>query len=329
MTMRALITTSLFLALVALPASAGTLKLKNGTNVTGHALRYDSSSQTLFFHTDDGKDVQYTLDQLDARTVYMVNASQVPKDDAQKQLMVANFARDSGLFAHAARRYAETLKTDPSLKAAVDVEMSKLRRMAAEACMKNAQAAIAKRDLQEAERWLTTIVDKLPGEPEAARAKSIIETYYAKNRATKMAEADAKASEAQRKTFEKGKQRYDQMVEKCSQALQANSSSQAEQLFQGSLSDGKALLKEIESLQKKPEGSNLGENAERYRKLVIDQMVETNLHLASQKSVQSDYKGALKAVNAALALDPKSESALSARARVEDNSSNNRLFGWN
>lgn len=324
--MRSTLTALIFMALVAAPASAAKLKLKDGKQVSGTAQRYDSPSKTLYFRTDDGKDVQYTLDQLDARSSYLVNASLVPKNDAPKQLMVANFARDAGLYAHAARRYGETLKTDPSLKPTVDVEMAKLRRMAAEACMARAREAAEKKNYPEAEKWLTTIIDKLPEEPEAAEAAAIIARYYEKNRAEKIAAADAKASDALKKDAETGKKRFEDMTKKCSEALQATSRSKAEGLWQAALVDGKAVLAEIEKLRKKYKTEGVSVEADRYHKIVIDEMVEVHLHMASQKSVQSDYNGAQKCVNAALALDPESAAALAARVRIEEAASQG--IGW-
>ena len=103
--MRNSITGLLLLALAALPASAATLKLKDGSSVQCKVQKYDTATRTLYVKLDDGKDAQYGMDQLDARSVYLVNASLIPDGYAKAQLLAANFARDAGLYAHAARRY--------------------------------------------------------------------------------------------------------------------------------------------------------------------------------------------------------------------------------
>ena len=90
-----LVRSTLLLAL-ALPAAASdsiSIKLKDGTVVKGKATSYDSQKKQLAFRTEQGQDVIYALDQLDARTIYMVNASNAPKDNARVQLQLANFAR--------------------------------------------------------------------------------------------------------------------------------------------------------------------------------------------------------------------------------------------
>ena len=71
-------------------------------------------------------------------------------------------------------------------------------------------------------------------------------------------------------------------------------------------------------------GAVTPEQLEGYRQMVIDQMVELHLHLASLWTVRSSYNKALGEANKALALDPRSEQALAARARIERAASERR-----
>ena len=316
----------LMCALLAAPAAAATLKLKDGTRVECKVRSYDAATQTLHVTTTDGRDVSYTMAQLDGRSVYQVNSSLVPPDDAKAQLLAANFARDAGLYAHAARRYGTVLKLDPAMKPMVDPEMAQLRRVASKACMANANAAINKGDIPEAEKWLKILVEKLPGEAEAAQASALLETHYAKVRSDKIAKADAKASEALKRDAASARKNFDQMVEKTKKGLQARGSSQAEGLFRGALADGNAVLKELDQLERKHKTPEVEAQAAEYRKVVSDQMIEVHLHMASQLATQSDYKGAQREVNQALALDPANERALVMRARIEEYSANG--WGW-
>jgi tetratricopeptide (TPR) repeat protein len=324
--MRHLVIGLVLLALAALPASAATLKLKDGSTVNCKVKRYDTATKTLYVTTEDGRDAQYTMDQLDGRSVYVVNASLVPKNDAKAEFQVANFARDAGLYAHAMRRYNEAVKLDPSLKGAVDAEVAKGKHMAAQMCIDNAKKAVAKSDLAEAEKWLKALVEKLPDQPEAAQASELLEKHYAQRRADKVAKADAKAAESLRKDVEQGKKRYGEMVEKTKKGLQARGGSQAENLFRDALTDGKAVMKEIDDIERKYSDPDVRAQALEYRSIVTEQLVEVYLHLASQRATQSDYKGAQKEVNQALSLDPKNERALSMRARIEEYASQG--IGW-
>ena len=141
-----------------------------------------------------------------------------------------------------------------------------------------------------------------------------------------MADVEAKSSDALKRDVVVGKPRYEQMVEKTKQGLQANGSSQAKGLFNSALADGKFVLSELERIEKKYNDPKTSTQATSYRKLVTDQMIDVHLHIASSLATQSDYKGAQREVSASLALDPKSESALSMRVRLEDYAS--RGIGW-
>jgi tetratricopeptide (TPR) repeat protein len=313
-------------ALLAAPAAAATLKLEDGTRVECKVRSYDSATQTLHVTTADGAEASYTLAQLDARSVYQINSSLIPANDAQAQLLAANFARDAGLYAHAARRYATAAKLDPSMKAAIEGEMGKLKRAAAEFCMANAHTAVAKGDIPEAEKWLKTLIEKLPGEPEADEAGAMLERYYGKLREEKMAKAEAQASDALKSDAAPARKRYDQMVEKTKQGLQAKGDSKAASLYKDALSDGKYVLGQLDQIEKKHKSPEVTEKVSEYRRIVGDQMIDLHLHLASQLATQSDYKGAQREVSQALSIDPKNEAALSMRARIEDYASQG--LGW-
>jgi hypothetical protein len=327
--MRRILTGLVVLALAALPASAAVITLKNGKTVDCKVQGYDTATKTLHVRLQDGSAASYRMDELEARSAYLVNSSLIPADDAKAQLMTANFARDAGLYAHAARRYRAAVKLDPSLKATVDTEMTKLRRSAAELCAKNARAAAAKRDYPEAEKWAKLLIQKLPEEPEAAEAKAALDQYYATNREKKLAEADAKASEALKKDVERGKQRYQQMIAKSKEGLTAGNNSQAESAFRMALVDGNFVLREIDELEKKYASEpGIKEQAASYRQVVTDQMIEVHMNIASQLATRTDYQGAQREVNEALALDPKNADALAMRVRIQESASEGFGWGW-
>jgi tetratricopeptide (TPR) repeat protein len=324
--MRSLLTALLVLALAAAPASAAKIKLKGGKVVDCKVLAYDSPSKTLRVRLESGQEEQYTMDQLDARSAYLVNASLVPKDDAQALLQVANFARDAGLYVHAVRRYEQAAKLDAGLKPTIEKEMVALKRSAAAFCADQARAAAAKGDFKEAEKWAKILIQKLPDEPEAAEASRRLDDYYARNRAEAVAAADAKATDAIQKDVATGKKKFEQMVEKSKQGLQAKGNSEAESHFRNAIADGKAVLKEIDRVEKKYTDPALQEKIASYRQIANDQLIEVYMNLASRQCVQSDYNGATQTVGQALAIDPKNEAALSMRARIEDYSS--RGLDW-
>ncbi len=309
---------ALLLLLGAPLAATEHVKLKDGTVLKGRATAYDSQKKVLSFRSDDGQERQYTLDQLDQRSVYMVSASVVSKESGRGQLQLANYARDIGLYAHAGRRYEYAEKADPSLAEEVARERALGRKLAAEYCMKNAQEAVAQNKIADAEYWLSLLVQKLPNEPQAEQAAALLEQHYLKERNARDDQLESKHADLLEKDLRKGKELYDRMIERTRDGLTARSESKAAKLFEGALDDGKAVLKEIDRVVKKyPDDVRIQEGADKYRALTIAQMVDAHLHLASQYTVHSSYQNALAETNAALALDPRNEHALSQRARIE------------
>ena len=324
-----LIRTLLILPLLAASAVASEqIKLKTGKVVSGRATAYDPDKQVLSFRLDDGEEKQYTMDQLDQRSVYLVYASVIPKENGKGQLQLANFARDAGLYEHSARRYGYAEEADPSLKAEVEKGRAELRKRAADACLANARAAQAKGDRKEAQKWLSIVIEKLPNEPQAAEAAAMIDQVYA-SEANARDDALEKEHEALlQKDLKKGKQKYDAMIEGTREGLTARSSSKSENLWKKAIDDGKTVLKELEKIEKKyADDQRVQDGVARYRQLTVEQLVDLHLHLASQYMTNSSLREAQKQANAALALDPRNQQALAQRARIEQ-ASNEGLINW-
>jgi len=318
--MRTLRHTLVLLPLLVAPilAQSAQLKLKNGTTVTGKAKSYDAEKKELSFHTDAGQDVTYTLDQLDGRTTYLVNASLADKNNGRGQLQLANYARDVGLYAHAARRYEYAEKADPSLKAEVEKERAIGRKLAAAYCLKTAQDYLAQGKVKDAEEFLTTLVQKLPNEPQAEEAAMLLEQHYKAERDARDDQLEKDHAELLQGDLKQGKKLYDRMIQRTQDGLTARNDSKAVNLWKDAIDDGKGVLKEIDKVAKKyADNPDVQAGAVKYRALTQNQMIDAHLHIASSSMVNSSYKEAQKQVNAALALDPKNGEALAMRARIE------------
>jgi len=328
--MKNLFHTTLTLASALLLATSASameyVKLKNGTPIKGQALSYDEATQVLNFKLEDGSTRGFKLDELDKRSVYLVNHSRVPKNDAAKQIRIGNLARDTELFAHALRHYGFAEQADPSRKAEIDAERAKLRQLAAAWGMQKARDAIAKKNIPEAEKWLLKLVDKVPDEPQAKEAAVMLDQYYAKTRGEREAKAQAKASDQLKKDLEPGKKHYQDMVKKTQDGLTSKTTgSKSLSAWEAALVSGDRALKEIAKLEKKYPDPATSEMLGGYRVIVTDQLVELHLHIASTLTTRSSYNKALGEVNKALALDPDNENALATRARIEQAASEG---GW-
>lgn len=323
---RTLITAGLVMLLSFSALGQATLKLKDGRTLTGRATRYDSETQTLYFRVDDGRDLALGMDDLDGRSSYLVNRSIVPREDGAAQLMLANFARDAGLYAHSARHYRYAVRAAPSLEAEVEKQAAIMRRMAADHCMAMAEAAIEAGNRREAERWLTTLLTRLPDEPQAEKAAEMLDVLYELVHGARDDELEAAAPDLVATDLRRGKQLYDSMVSRNKRGLQARSGSQTRNHFNAAIRDGERALREIDRVSGRRTDAASQEILQGYRQLVVNQIIETRLNLASQFMVQTSFNRAAQQVNAALALDPNNAAALSMRSRVEMASS--RGFGW-
>jgi hypothetical protein len=324
---------TLILALVAalaVPSLASEqIKLKGGKVVSGRATAYDPDRKVLSFRLDDGQEMQYSMDDLDSRSVYLVYGSVIPKENGKGQLQLANFARDAGLYQHAVRRYGYAAKADPSLKAEVDKGMAELKKRAAAACLANAKAAQAKGNAKETQKWLNILLERLPDEPQAVEAAAMVEANYTREANARDDALEKEHAELIEKDLKKGKKAYDTMIEKTKQGLTARNSSESSNHWNSALREGETVLKEIDRLEKKyPDDKRIQDGAVKYRKLTIDQMVSIHLHLASRYTANSSLSNAMKEANKALALDPENAQALAARARIEVAANDGGLINW-
>lgn len=322
--------TAAFVLALGLAAHANDyVKLKNGTPIKGEATKYDEATNSLEFKLEDGSTRTFKMDELDGRSVYLVNHSRVPKDDATKQIRLANLARDVGLYAHAVRHYEYAAKADPSKKPEIEREVAVLKTKAATWAMQQVRNAQAKGDKAEAEKWLLKMVEKVPDTPEGKEAAAMLDQTYAEARAKRESDAEAKATQSMKDDLQTGKKLYDNMVSKTQKGLTAKGSGgQAINSFESAVQDGGRVLKELDKADKKYTDAAAQETLAGYRKVVVDQLIETRLHLASAFTVRSSYNDALEQVNQALALDPKNEQAQSARVRVEQAAAERGGWVW-
>ena len=204
-------------------ADAGSIRLKDGTRVSGQAVEYNADTETLSWREDSGNLRQFKLDELNTRSSYSVLRSQVEKDNGPGQLQLANYTRDIELWAHAVRHYGYAKDADPSLAAEVDKQVEILKQKAAAWGMLKAREAAAKGDTKEALEWLQKIITKLPDQPEAAEAQRLIDNYYASVKAEETKEVDNHEDELIKKELAKGKKAYDKMLDLNKKGLQSKS----------------------------------------------------------------------------------------------------------
>lgn len=309
-------------------AVADVLKVNGLGVLRGEVTAWDAAAEVLTFVTNDGKEHTIKAADLDRLSAYKLAKTKADMKSATDRVKLGNFARTIDLYAYAGKHYNAALKLDASLATEVEKEQATNRRLAAEYCMAQARAALAKSDSDGAEKWLKTLVNKLPDQPLAAQAGAMLAEHYKTNHEAKDDDLESKYSEELEKDLKKGKKHYDDMLEGIRGGLTARGSGAAKRKYEGAWKDGNRALSELDKVQKQ-RGKNdkdLAELFNGYRVLIKEHMVESQLHLAAQYSTQTAYNQALKEVNKALSIDGKNREALAARARIEQAVSNGGGF---
>ena len=266
-------------------------------------------------------------DALDRVSAYKLAKTHVDPNNAEEELRLAVFASDINLFVHAGRHLDKAEQLDPNLAGEVAKARAEVKSSAASFCMEHAQKAMASGDKREAEKWLTTIVSKLADQPQAAEASKMLQGLYPENHDSRDDHLEASHGNLLEGELKTGKKYYDQMLKDIQSGLtNTRTTSTAKREFERAWSNGERALKELDRVGKRlsKEQSDTTAAFAEYRSIVIEHMVESQLHLASMLSVQTDYKDAIKAVNLALSVDPNNRDAKAARARIENSASN----GW-
>jgi len=173
------------------------------------------------------------------------------------------------------------------------------------------------------------VVEKVPNEPQAKEAAAMLEQTYVKARGEQEAKAQSKASDQLKKDLTPGKKSYDDMVRKTQEGLTASTTgSKSLSSWSGAVGDGERALALLDKLVKKYPDPQTQELLGGYRVIVVNQLIELHLHLASAYTTRSSYNDALAEVNQGLALDPKNEQCLAARARIEQAAAERGGIRW-
>jgi tetratricopeptide (TPR) repeat protein len=305
------------------------LRLKDGKVLTGRAESYDEVMQLVTFVTADGQKLLLHADDLDSRSAYLIAKSRVQAGNAQHELKMANFARDIGLYAHAARHYRQAVGADPSLAAEVEVQSARNRNLAADWCLSSAKAAVQAGQPAEAEKYLRAMLDRLPDEPQTQEARTMLDELHASNRAARSRPVEEASPDLLTGDLKRGKEAYDRMVALDREALtRSSSSSSAMRSWKSAIDQGERALREIDRVQKGAQDPGTLELLKRYRQVVQDQIIEIHLNMASSLSTRSSFQQAMSEVNKALAIDSGNAEALAMRARVMDASSQSGRIWW-
>ena len=158
------------------------LSLESGGRVRGTLVFDDGLSIRIRFA--DGNTKNYTYDELAPKSVCRLMKAKASYDDGPGQIEVGNYARDVGYYAHARRHYEAAVKADPALEDRVERELAKLRALASQQELVQAQAAYRDGRTVEAEDHLANLLREFPDEEAADSATAMLGEIRAREAGT-------------------------------------------------------------------------------------------------------------------------------------------------
>ncbi len=302
------------------------LSLESGGRVRGTLVFDDGLSIRIRFA--DGNTKNYTYDELAPKSVYRLMKAKASYDDGPGQIEVGNYARDVGYYAHARRHYEAAVKADPALEDRVERELAKLRALASQQELVQAQAAYRDGRTVEAEDHLAHLLREFPDEEAADSATAMLGEIRAREAGTTRSAPDQSA-EIQA-ALAPAQKAYARSVEANRDGLLAGSSfSKATKHFKRSVSEGEKSRKLLARvIDRNPDDRLLVQAAAALDRQVLDVVVDANVNMASVYMTRQSFNNALAAANHAIALDSKSQEARAIRARIELAASNDGFGGW-
>lgn len=131
------------LLLMAAAASAETVRLRSGKTLEVDGVRILEGRIQISLHRDGGvARVDLPFDRLDASGLLDLIDRHTDARDPVQRLRSARLAFDRGLLGHAARRYREAARLDPSLAPARDAGLGRIRRVEASAGLRELETQL-------------------------------------------------------------------------------------------------------------------------------------------------------------------------------------------
>jgi tetratricopeptide (TPR) repeat protein len=295
----------------------------------GSVVSYDAGTEVLKFQILDGDLLDLTRDDLDERTIYHLSASHVPKDDSARQLKVANYARDIGLWKHSGRHYRMALKTATSEEEANAVyeQVEILTQKAASALLEEGKKAMKKKDTREAEETFELMLHHLPDQPQTIEAGQLYAQIQAERNEKKQARR-AKRTEAKiNKSLGEPEKNYDKMVEENREGLLSGSKRDtAERHFRSAVSHGEKAMKRLDKLVKDDDKA-LARASQDLHKDAKAALLDAQVNLGNHYYTYAKYKDAIEAASEALAIDPTYSEAKDLRKRAQNAERERREVG--
>lgn len=304
--------------------------LKDGSAHDVDILETGSDYIVAGFESGETKgQVKVSARELEPHSFYEIRSRHMEKT-AENHLLLAKFCAENGMFTRA-KAQADKARAIDAAYVERELSMPGVMEGLAATVLKQARDLLAKGDLQEAERYATAVLDRLPdtqaGE-EAAALLDEIESRTTQQQEEAMSEAveaakqkDEAEATAALDAFENQVKplvrKYEAARKLNNEALKEKNSSKAVRALEASAKTFEALHSEAEKLLKQNDEPLVVQRIETARDQLRTDAVEAYVHAGERLLARGTYAKALDYANEALRIDPSSPYANSLKTRTE------------
>jgi tetratricopeptide (TPR) repeat protein len=260
----------------------------------------------------------FTVDDIDPHSFYIIRSRAIG-DDAAATAELGRYCAANGLFTRATNLYSAANKLDPSLD--LKAEIKECEEGTARQMLLDAQDLAAKNKPSDAFRATAALIRRFPTSSAADEARALntqLHNGIAGDRQAKRDARNARAAASKLESVQRDVHKdMDRGADANAKGLQASGLGESKRQFNHAIDYYEKAVRALEGLAEdfaadQDVMSQLTSSLAEARSALVD----VHLNLGSMYMTHTDYQGALKQANAAIAVDTKSRSARSFRARV-------------
>lgn len=256
--------------------------------------------------------------QLHGETIFYLRSARTPKDDANAQLELGEYALKNDLF-HAARQAFFNAALAKDDEATREKALNGKKRADAAQCrslLKVALEAKKNGNYQLESIALSHLVTTFPGSPECRKAEKMLAEMKVGSEANDVLQ---RLDGRLKKEVENARKAFDKAIEENQKGLEASSKkSKAERHFEHAVKNLKKCVKAIAHVREKyQQDREILERVAEADKKVKNLQIEVLINLSHLYSSRQSLKKAMDYANEAIAIDPKSSLARQTRNHIE------------
>ncbi len=310
---------TLFTAAIAMPSAAQAkhfpIKTKDGTVLKGKLVE-DAGDFIKVRVGSKTESIPYT--KLHPSTIFNLRAAKTPKDDANAQLELGEYALKNKLF-HAARQSFFNAALADGSETTREKALNGKKRADNAQCRHLFEVAMeAKKNgnYQLESVALSHLVTTFPGSPECRKAEKMLAEMKVGSEANDVLQ---RLDGRLKKEVENARKAFDKAIAENQKGLEASSKkSQAERHFEHAVKNLKKCVKAVAHVREKyAQDREILDRVAEAEKKVKNLQIEVLVNLSHLYSSRQSLKKAMDYANEAIAIDPKSSLARETRNHIE------------